>query len=167
MPRNQKGTIFNFFKWIAEHYIQLERKTLPYPFKLGLFENNKHFSIKNGKFLAKIEFSGQANTVEFELAQIIEQNLVEYFSPVDKKKLFSLYYNQEKLTLTDSYYCPENQSEMVILTDLFSQNKITMPVHLASENDQLIEQLSRKDVKNVAFLAATDYFKNIFKGHHR
>lgn len=164
MSNSQKVTVFNFIKWLTTHYIQLEKKTIPYPFRLGCFPNtNNYFSIKNEKLLTRVEFSGQKDIFEVEIVAIINQNLFEYFSPEDKKKIFSIYYNKERFKLTGNYYCQEKRMEMVVLKDISTGNIKYIPSHLVSENDAIINQLSPKDIRRISFLSAMDHFKSIFR----
>lgn len=152
-----KITKINFFKWITEHYIQLERKTLPYLCKFS------GFTEKDGKVFAKVEFSGQFAAQEVELEKIIEQNLFEYFSPIDKKRLFQAFHNKDRYKLTDRYLCHDKKIEMVVLTDVITNHQITFPAHMIVSDNELIERISRQDVKRISFISAMDFFKNLFK----
>ena len=167
MQKPQKVNLFQIFKWLSERYIQLEKQTLAYPCRLSYFDNNKLFISKKGKVFVKIEFSGQKEIVDAELSQIIEQNLFEYFSPTDKKKIFSSYYNTEQFKLTDSYYCQEKKTEMAVLTEILTGHIITQPAYLISENEILLNQLSSKDIKKLSFLSASEHFKMLFKGRKK
>lgn len=163
MSKNRNINIFYLLKWLSEQYIQLERKILPYPFKLGCISDDNYFSIKNGITHANVELSGQKDTFEIELSKIIEQNLFEYFSPKDKKQIFYAYYNKERFKLTDYYFCRENRTEMAILTDIATGNKKEVPAELVIDSDEFLEQLSRKDIKKLSFLSAMGHVKKIFK----
>lgn len=155
MLKEQKSTVFSFFKWMANQYIQLERKTLPYTCKFGGLLQ------RSGNVFVIVEFSGQLNTIEIELSKLVEENLFEFFCPDDKKKIFSAFYNSDRFKLSGRYYCRERKIEMVVLTEILTGNNMTLPAHMVSDNDKMIELLSRKDVKSVCATSAVEFTRNI------
>ena len=158
-----KANLLYFFKWMSEQYIRLEKESLTYPFKLSFSKKSRFYFLKKESIFLRVELSGRKDILDIELAQIIQQNLFEFFSPEDKKNIFSVYHNKERLKLTESYYCTENQTEMVVITEILTGKNITKPVYLVSENYELINQLSCHDIKKLSFLSASDHFKKLFK----
>jgi hypothetical protein len=156
MEKSQGTTIFSFIKWLAERYIQLERRTLPNPCKLVnvISKNNNH--------LVQIQLSGQSHVIEIDPKKIIEQNLFEYFSSQDKKKLFSIVYLKNQLILSDKYLCQDSNKEMVVLTDIITGNKITISAEMASLNGALISQINSKDANKIGFIAGMEFTKKYF-----
>jgi hypothetical protein len=82
MKKSQNNAIITFVKWLTEKYIELEKRTLPYPCKLIGIKYNQN------QKLIQIQFSGQSHAIEVNIDIIIEKNLFEYFSPQDKKTPF-------------------------------------------------------------------------------
>lgn len=156
MIKNQRISIFRFFKWVSEKYAQLERETLPNICKIIGITNNKNSQ------LVKIQFSGQSLVLEINPIKLIELNLFEYFSTQDKKLLFSLVY-KKNLQISDSYYCKTTEKEMIILTDTISRNRLTLPVDAVSSNKILIDQLNPRDAQKIGFISGMNYIKNLFK----
>lgn len=153
MLKIQKISIFTAFKWLSEKYIELEKKTIPYSCKLGAAIN------KNNKQFIEIIFSGQSHAIIINAEKVIEQNLFEYFSPEDKKRIFSMVYKKEKLKLSDQYLCHETGKELIVLTDLLTNNRMTISVELSSVSMDLIDKLNSRDANKIGFLSGLEYIK--------
>lgn len=150
MINNQRISIFNVIKWLTERYVELEKETLPNACKLiGIVE-------KNNKRLVKVQLAGLLNEIEINPEKIIENNLFEYFSTADKKKLFSIVHNNS-LKISDQYFCYCSKKEMIVLTDKLSGNKKTLSVEMLSTNDDLISQLTSNDANRIGFLSGLEY----------
>jgi len=157
MSKSHRMPLFGFVKWLSNSYIELEKKTLPNACRLiGIIT-------RNNTQLVQVQFSGQSHKIEIDPKKIIELNLFEYFSSVDKKKLFSLVYKQEQLILTDRYYCHESNNEMLVLTDISTGNKMTISAEMASANEPLIKKINSSDANKIGFLAGMNYIKKYFK----
>ena len=154
MEKNQ-NSIIAFVIWLTEKYIELEKRTLPYPCKLTgtLFTPTEK--------LVQIQFSGQSHEIKINIESIIEKNLFEYFSPQDKKLLFAIAHNKERLILSDRFSCPDSNTELVTLTDIATGNKKTMTAYLACIDNNIICQMNAKDAKNLGFLAGIEQGKKI------
>lgn len=156
MPENHKLSIFTAIKWLTERYIQLEKRTLPYHCKVIGFID------RSGKKLAQVQFAGHSHIIDVDPQKLIDENLFEYFSPSDKKFIFSAVYNKERLKLTDRYYCQEKKVEMVVLTDVTTGNKMTLSAETVSSSMDLIEQINPKDANKIGFMSGVSFIKSIF-----
>ena len=162
MSKNHHINVFDFLKWIAGYYLQLEKKTIPYPCKLGRFENNSFLCIKQNKLIVRVEFSGQINILDLQLNELMEAELFEYFSPQDKKKLFKEYLNQERYRLSNTYFCKDKQTDLIVLEDRYTGSKKTWEASEIQKDAGMLNNLSKKDISKITFLAASSYFKKIF-----
>lgn len=156
MLKNQSDVILNFVRWLSGKYIELERKTLPYPCKLA------GFTYKKNVCYAQVQFSGQSHFVEIAPEIIIEKNLFEYFSPNDKKLIFYRVYAHKNLTLSDQYRCPNTDEEMVVLTDKITNGKLTLPVSRLSIDQNLLNQMEPVDSNRICFLSGIEFIKQFF-----
>lgn len=155
MTMNQKTSIFSFVKWLSTKYIELEKKTIPNPFKLsGVIEKN------NRKYI-KVEFSGQAHAIEIEPEVVVEKNIFEYFSAEDKKRIFSLVYNKENFKLSDKYTCDKTNRNMVILTEISTGHKMTLPAENICLDDNLLKQINSKDANIIGYISGTENIQNL------
>ncbi|HLB42983.1 MAG TPA: hypothetical protein VJN02_09100 [Gammaproteobacteria bacterium] len=156
MLKYQRTSILNFIRWLTESYIKLEKKTLPNPCKLIGTTN------KNDKLFVQIQLAGQSHLIEVEPEKIINQNLFEYFSSRDKKELFLMVYNKERLKLSDQFYNPETNEEMIVLTNLLTGNKMTISASDISIRSDLINQINSKDTNKIGFISGMEYIKKCF-----
>lgn len=155
MSFSQKNTLANFFSWLSHTYITLERKAIPYPCKLI---DMRYFM--NDIYL-EIQYSGLTDKIELNITKVIEQNIFEYFSPSDKKKIFQLAYNKTKLTLTDKYTCPTSGKDMFVLTDLIKQNKMTVDAEQVIKNENILNKLDPKSAYRIGSISANSIYKDI------
>lgn len=156
MLKDQRSSILNFIKWVAEGYIRLEKKTLPNPCKLIGVTN------RNNKLLAQIQLAGQSHLIEVEPEKIIDQNLFEYFSSRDKKQLFLMVYNKERFKLSDRFYYQKTGKEIVVLTDFVTGDKMTISASDLSVRSDLISQINSKDANKIGFISGMEYIKKCF-----
>lgn len=153
MLKKQTASIFSFVKWLTSKYVELERDTLPYPCKLlGIIT-------KDGTQVASIQFSGQSHTIEVPVSTIVDKNFFEFFSPHHKKQLFENVYSKIKLKLTDQFFCCTTNKQMITLTDIASDNKMTIPIEVASTNSNIVNQLNSTDANRIGFAAGIEYLK--------
>lgn len=157
MSKDQRMPIFFFVKWLAERYMELEKKTLPYAFKLtGVNESNN-------KRLIKVQFAGTLHEQEIELEKLIDSNLFEYFHPQEKKILFSIFYDKERLNIVDQYFCATSNKEIFVLRNKITGNRTTISAEELSISKNLIAQLNPKEAKKIGYSAGTQYSKNILR----
>lgn len=148
--------LFNWINWLTNKYVELERKTLPFPCKL------QNIIKKEKKKFAQIQIAGQVHFLEVEVTSLIQKNLFEFFSPQDKKILFESVYHKENFYLSDYFYSSELEKEMVVLTEKLSGRKLTITVECASINNELIEQISSSDANKIGYLAGLETAKKNF-----
>lgn len=150
MSHNTKISFFTWAKWIRDKYVNLEKQTIPHAFK--------YLSTRevDNKQIILIGFSGQTHTIELPLKQIIKNNLFEYFSSADKKLLFSLLHKNEKYLLSEVYKCQMSDKYLVVLTEIKSGHNMTLYAQEVSQNSELVERLSPKNINIISFLAGTD-----------
>ena len=117
---------------------------------------------KYNKQVVQVQLPGQAHVIEISPEKIIEENLFEYFSTQDKKTMFSIVFNKNKLKVSDTYYCRDAGKEMLVLTDAINGDKMTIPASLLSLDFHLLEQVSPKEANKIGFLSGVEYAKNLF-----
>ncbi len=83
-----------------------------------------------------------------------------------KTKLFSAFYNKERFKLAESYQCYQNNTSMIVLKNLETGEKSASPVSIIANDEELIEQMSPRDIKKISFISAMDHFKQLIKGIH-
>lgn len=155
MTKHQ-ANFFNFINWLTQKYIKLEKQTLPYPCKVI-----KVIS-KNNQKIVQIQLAGQSHIIEADSRKIIEENLFQYFSPTDIKKLFELAYDKRQLTFSDQYYCEETKKEMLVFTDP-AGNKISLAAQAVSFDEEFIKNINSADAHRVGFISGIEYIKKIFR----
>jgi len=135
----------------------LEKKALPYPCKLiKIIE-------KQSELLAQIQFSGQSHVLEVDPKKIIDENLFQYFSPLDIKQLFEITYHKSQLVLSDTFFCQETNSEMLTFTNVITKNKITVTAENASLDKNLIKNISSLDAHKIGCIWGMEFIKKYLR----
>lgn len=153
MLGTQLASFFTLFKWMAEQYLQLERKVLPYSCKVTAFIE------RNNQKLVQIQFSGHNHTLEIDIQKLINENLFEYFSPTDKKSIFSAFYQKTLLKMTETYRCPKSESEMIVFTNINTGNKLTCSASDFRPGNELFNQIDQKDAFKIGYISGIDHVR--------
>ncbi len=153
---NEPYSFLKIFRWFIEKYLQLEKSVLPFPCKLV------NISGTYPKKLAQVQFTGHTHVIEIEVKQIINENLFEYFSAEDKKKLFAAVYERDRLKLAERHFCNYEKKEMAVLADIETGEKIEIPIDTLSANPELIELMHPVEANRIGFIAGLQKFASAF-----
>ena len=156
MSKVKKIPFISFFNWVTEKYIELEKKSLPYPCKLieTIFKNNIPFVV--------VQISGQSHVIEIDPEKLIEYNLFEYFSTTDKKQIFYLANQKKYLRLSDTYSCNHTNQTIAVFTDTRTEKKISASIETLSMDNSIINQINSKDAYKIGFLSGIEHAKRLF-----
>lgn len=155
MGKNEKISFANFIIWISNAYKSLERRAIPYPCKLT------GIKLKAGITYLEIQYSGLTDNIELDINKVVEQNIFEYFSPADKKKIFYYLYNYNFLSMTDSFKCPETGKDLVVLTECITKNKMTLEASCISKDRSLLDKIDSNSACRIGGISESRIFKDI------